>query len=176
MARIGEFEAAARAADPEVEPDTFLFCGQEFTVASEVNIIAIGRFQKAATSGADTEDPESLPLLVDTMASCVIEEDEKRFLDLASKRRVDAEVLLKILGAVMEAQAGRPTQRPADSSAGSSPTTVSSKVLSSSEEPSAPSGDWRDSPFGRRELAAHPELYEGVSTIRDAGRNLLIAN
>jgi hypothetical protein len=171
MARIGEFEAAARVVDPNVELDTFGFCGQEFTIEPEINLVAIGRFQKVANAGGDTDDPDALPLLIDTIASCVIEADEKRFLDLASKRRVDAELLLKIVGAVMEVQAGRPTARPTDSSDGSSKTTPSSREPSSSAAPSAPK-TWRDTPFGKRELAAHPELYEGIGSMAENGRAL----
>jgi hypothetical protein len=156
--RIGEFEVAARAADPERELDTFLFCGQEFTVAPEVNILAIGRFQMAAGEGVDSNDPDALPLLIQTIASCVVEEDENRFLNLATRRRADPDLLLKIVQAVMEAQTGFPTEPPVDSSV-------------------APSGSrtWRDTPFGRRELAAHPELYEDFGSVADQGRALSAA-
>jgi hypothetical protein len=169
--RIGEFEVAARAADPDRELDTFLFCGQEFTVAPEVNILAIGRFQMAAGDGMDSNDPDALPLLIQTIASCVIEEDENRFLNLATRRRADPDLLLKIVQAVMEAQTGLPTEAPADSSPGLSTTSPSSKALSSSVAPSGPR-TWRDTPFGRRELAAHPELYEDMGTVGENGRNL----
>jgi hypothetical protein len=93
---IGEFEVAARAADPDRELDTFIFCGQKFTVEPELNILAIGRFQMAAGDGVDTEDPQALPLMIQTIASCVIEEDEDRFLNLATRRRANPELLLKI--------------------------------------------------------------------------------
>jgi hypothetical protein len=130
--RIGEFEVAARAADPERELDTFLFCGQEFTVAPEVNILAIGRFQMAAGEGVDSNDPDALPLLIQTIASCVVEEDENRFLNLATRRRADPDLLLKIVQAVIESQTGFPTEPPVDSSPGLSTTGASSKALSSS--------------------------------------------
>jgi hypothetical protein len=47
-ALIGEFEAAVKEADPNREPDTFKLQGQTFTVADEPNIIALGRFARAA--------------------------------------------------------------------------------------------------------------------------------
>jgi hypothetical protein len=172
--RIGEFEVAARAADPERELDTFLFCGQEFTVAPEVNILAIGRFQMAAGEGVDSNDPDALPLLIQTIASCVVEEDENRFLNLATRRRADPDLLLKIVQAVMEAQTGFPTEPPVDSSPGLSTTSPSSRALSSSVAPSG-SRTWRDTPFGRRELAAHPELYEDFGSVADQGRALSAA-
>jgi hypothetical protein len=115
-----------------------------------------------------------LATLIDTVASVVVPEDENRFLALASKHRLDAELLLKIVAAVMEAQAGRPTAPSVDSSTGRSATGVNSKVLSSSEAPSGPK-TWRDTPFGQRELAAHPELYADITTVGDAGRALSVA-
>lgn len=171
MARIGEFEVAAREADPEEELDTFLFCGEEFTVEPELNLVALGRFMKAANNGVDSEDPEALPLMIDTVGSCVIEADEKRFLDLASRKRVQPDVLLKIIKTVMEVQSGRPTVSPVDSSGGSSRTSGSSKELLSFEE-SSTRVNWRDTPFGRRELAAVPDLYEGIGSVADHGRSL----
>jgi hypothetical protein len=171
---IGEFEAAVKEADPNREPDTFKLCGETFTVADEPNIVALGMFARSARAGADTEDMESLATLIDTIASVVVPEDETRFLSVASKNRLDAELLLKIVAAVMEAQAGRPTAPSGDSSTGRSETGASSKALSSSEAPSGPK-TWRDTPFGKRELAAHPELYEDIATISDAGRALSVA-
>jgi hypothetical protein len=172
MARIGEFEAAAKAADPDREADTFTLNGAEFTVAEDPNIIALGRFARSARAGADSDDMEGLATLVETVASLVIPEDETRFLDTASKHRVDAPLLMRIITAVLEAQSARPTVSPSDSSDGSSKITVSSRVLSSSVESSPRQQSWRDTPFGRRELAAHPELYEGIGSVEENGRSL----
>jgi hypothetical protein len=172
---IGEFEAAVREADPDREPDTFKLQGQTFTVADQPNIIALGRFARAAREGADSDDMEGLATLIDTVASVVIPEDENRFLDVASKHRLDAELLLKIVAAVMEAQAGRPTEPSSDSSPGRSQTGESSKAISSAPEPSSRRPSWRDTPFGQRELAAHPELYEGFGTVAENGRTLSVA-
>jgi hypothetical protein len=168
---IGEFEVAARAADPDRELDTFIFCGQKFTVEPELNILAIGRFQMAAGDGVDTEDPQALPLMIQTIASCVIEEDEDRFLNLATRRRANPELLLKIVQAVMEVQSGRPTEAPVDSSTGSAEITQSSRALSSSAGPSAPK-TWLDTPFARRELAADPERFADIKSIAEHGAGL----
>lgn len=175
MALIGEFEAAVREADPDRELDTFKLQGETFTVAPEPNIIALGRFARAAREGADSDDMEGLATLIDTVASVVIPEDENRFLDLASKHRLDAELLLRIVAAVMEAQAGRPTEPSSVSSPGRSQTGESSKALSSSAAPSSRPA-WHDTPFGRRELAAYPELYAEMGSVEDNGRNLSVAN
>lgn len=174
---IGEFEAAVREVDPDREPDTFKLCGETFTVADEPNIIALGRFARAARAGADSDDMEGLATLIDTVASVVVPADEERFLDVASKNRLDVELLLKVVSAVMEAQAGRPTAPSSDSSPGRSTTGESSKALSSSPAPSTRRPKWADTPFGRRELdpeTGHPELYEGVMSIAENGRALSI--
>jgi len=169
--RIGEFEAAVKAVDPDAEPDTFTLNGEEFEIADSPNIIALGRFAKAARAGANTEDMESLATLIETVGSCVIAEDENRFLDCASRHRVDPELMLKIVGAVLEAQSGRPTVAPSDSQAGSSTPGVSSRALLSSAASSR--RDWRDTPFGRRELAAVPELYEDFRSVDDNAKTVL---
>jgi hypothetical protein len=167
MALIGEFEAAVNEADPSREPDQFKLNGEIFTVADEINIVALGRFARVARQGATTDDMEGLAALVDTVSSLVIDEDQTRFLDSASKHRAKPELLLEIIQAVLEAQSGHPTQRPSASSAGSSATGPSSKAPSSS----GPS--WRDTPFGRRELAAVPELYQDFLSVEGNGEKVL---
>lgn len=152
MASIGEFEVAVQDADPDREPDTFKLCGETFTVADNVSIVPLGMFAKAASSGLDSSEMEGLAALIDVVSSCVIEEDQARLLSVASKHRADADVLLAVVKAVLESQTGRPTQRPSDSSDGSSTTGASSRAPSSFE-------DWQQTPMGRRELEAAPELY-----------------
>jgi hypothetical protein len=165
---IGEFEAAVAAANPDRESDQFKLNGEVFTIADEVNIVALGRFARVAREGATTDEMEGLAALVDTVESLVIDEDKTRFLDTASKHRVDAGLLLKIVQTVLEAQSGHPTVQPSDSSGGLSTTGPSSRVPSSSGASS-----WRDTPFGRRELAAHPELYEGLASVEENASRVL---
>jgi hypothetical protein len=172
MARIGAFKAAVRAADPDREPDTFTLEDVEFTISPEVNIIALGRFARAARDGGDSDDMEGLAALIDTVSSLVIDEDQNRFLDVASKHRVDGDLLMEIIKAVLESQSGHPTQRPSDSSDGSSTTTPSSRALSSSEVSSVPS--WVNTPFGRRELAANPELYADFTDVSHVDMSQLV--
>ena len=74
--------------------------------------------------------------------------------------------VLRVVGAVLEAQSGYPTEAPSDSSDGASTTTPNSRVLLSSE------ASWRDTPFGRRELEAHPDLYEGLGSVSENGARL----
>lgn len=172
MPIIGEFEAAVKAADPDREPDQFKLQGHTFTIAPEINIIALGRFARAARAGANTDDMEGLASLIDTVASVVIPEDENRFLDVASKHRVDADLLLKIVAAVMEAQSGTPIEPSSDSSGGRSTTGPNSRALSSSEGSSTRTPDWRDTAFARRELAADPNRFADIKSIAEHGADL----
>lgn len=174
MAHLGDFEAAVKAQDETREPDTFGLNGQVFTVADEINIIALGRFARAAREGASTDDMEGLAALIDTVSSLVVPEDENRFLDVCSRSRVDGEFLLNIVQKVLEAQAGHPTEQPSDSSGGLSTTGQSSKVLSSSAE-SSRLPKWVDTPFGRRELAANPDLYKDFVDLESADVSKIVA-
>lgn len=119
MALIGEFEVAARRVT-NAEPDQFRFCGETFTVADKVGIIPLGRFAKAAMSGLDSAEMEGLAAMIDLLADSVIDEDRERFLDTAARNRADAEDLMPIVQAVIQAKTGRPTEPPSDSSVGRS--------------------------------------------------------
>ena len=130
MALIGEFEVAVKAADPNREPDQFKFCGELFTVSERDLTIPMGRFARAASSGLDTAEMDGLSAMIGLLESVVIDEDKTRFLDVAEQNGADGETLFRIVGAVMEAVAGRPTQQSSDSSAGLSTTGVSSKASS----------------------------------------------
>lgn len=169
MANLGEFGVAA--AETNQEPDTFSFCGETFTVATKVGIIPLGRFAQAAASGLDTAEMDGLAALIDVVAGVVVDDDRDRFLSVASKNRASADDLLPIVQAVMEAQSGRPTERPSDSSDGSPTTGESSKELSSSVESSTRTtldDPWAQTPAGRRELAANPDFYADVLPIQKA--------
>lgn len=152
MALLGEFDVAVREDDPNREPDVFILCGETFTVSDHLGIVPLGMFAKAAASGLDTAEMEGLAALIDVVAQCVIESDQERLLSVATKKRADADLLLRIVKAVIEAQTGRPTERPSDSSDGSSTTGASSKAASSFE-------DWQETPLGLRELEANSEKY-----------------
>lgn len=126
MASIGSFEVAARRAEG-VEPDTFDFCGETFTVSDQIGIIPLGRFAKAATSGLDSSEMEGMAAMIDLLGDAVIDADRERFLNTAAKNHASADDLMPIVQAVVQAQTARPTQRSSDSSAGPSTTGTSSK-------------------------------------------------
>jgi len=137
MPSLGDFTVAKKET-PDREPDTFTFCGELFTVAEQVGIVAWGRFAQAAQAGHDTAEMEGLAALIEVVSQIVVDADRDRFLTVASRNRADADDLLAIVRAVMEAQAERPTQQPSDSSAGLSPTPENSKAPSFSAESLSP--------------------------------------
>ena len=160
MANLGEFGAAARDAAPDGEPDTFTFYGETFTVKQRIPSMPMLRFADVAQRGAQAEELEGMAAMYRLITSCIVTEDVARFEQTADEHDCDAEELMEVCGTLYRAVAGRPTQRPSASADGSSTTTESSRAPSSSGASST--RDWRDSPFGRRELAAHPELYADV--------------
>lgn len=172
MVLLGEFGAAARDADPEVEPDTFKFYGAEFTVADRVGAMPLLRFASVAESGTDAEEMEGLAAMHELLRDCLTAGDWPRFQKTAATNKADAKELMEVCGAIYRAVTGRPTLRPSDSADGPSATGESSKVPLSS--PGSSRRNWRDTPFGRRELAAVPELYEDVKPLEDIGRELVL--
>lgn len=170
MALIGEFEVAVRAADPNREPDQFKFCGELFTVSEQVGIIPLAEFAKAAMSGLDTAEMEGLAALLDLLAEVVIDEDQARFLATAKKHRATADDMMPIVQSVIEVISGRPTPQPSDSSVGLSTTGANLRASSSSEV--FYDQEWKNTPFGRREMALNPERYANVKPLNEAAQQV----
>lgn len=170
MANLGEFGSAKREADPDREHDTLTLCGEKFQVADEIDPLALLEFGEAASAGLDGDSPEGMKAMLALIRSAVDETEYSRFRAVVRKNRPSMETLLELAMAVIQRESGRPTVPASGSSAGSSETSESSKALSSSAAPST--RGWRDTPFGRRELAVHPELYEGLGSVAENGRNL----
>jgi hypothetical protein len=161
MASLGEFGSAVREADPDRERDTIQLCGVEFTVAERVDPLAAMEFAEAAANGGDTNSMGGMAAMLSLIRGSIDEGDWPRFRSVVRQHRPDAEVLMELAMACLSRDAGRPTQQVSDSLPGPPPTSESSKAPSSF-------GAWSDSPFGRRELAAHPELYEGLSSTEES--------
>ncbi len=138
MARLGEYGAARREADPDVEPDTFLLCGVEFTASAEVDPLAVLEFAEAAAAGLEGEDAAGMAAMLSLIRSAVEESEWPRFRAVVRRHRPGVDVLIELATAVVQRETGRPTQRPADSSAGPSTTGETSKEPSSSEAPLSP--------------------------------------
>lgn len=163
MANLGEFGAAKQEADPNKERDTITLCGEVFPVADAPDPLAMLDFGEAAAAGFDMESPEGLAAIKGLIRGSIDEEDWTRFRAVVRRHRPSPAALMELAMAVVQREAGRPTEQPSDSSGGSSTTTQNSRELLSSAASS-----WRNSPFGKRELEAHPELYAEVVPLRDA--------
>lgn len=125
MAKVGSF-GAARDRSLQLrnggEPDTFDFCGQEFRVADEVGAMPLLRFAAAADSGLDTEDMAGLVAMMEMVRDCIHPDDWPRFQKVATEEKAGGELLMEVCQGLYAHIAARPTVRPADSSAGPSPT------------------------------------------------------
>lgn len=132
MALIGEFGAAAREEDSNVEPDTFTFYGETFTVAERVGAMPLLRFAAVAEAGTQAEELAGLAAMHELMRDCLAAGDWPRFQKVAADNKAEADELMEVCGAVYAAVTGRPTRRPSASVDGSSETTGSSREPSSS--------------------------------------------
>lgn len=125
-----EFDQAVSEAE-KVEPDTFVFYGEMFTVAEQVSSIPMMRLAKVAASGGDSSDIEGLVALNDFLEQTLADGEFLRFCDVATRNKVSDEALLKVAQRVYEAIAARPTRRQSSSSGGLPSTSPSSKPTSS---------------------------------------------
>lgn len=130
MPKIGEFHAAKREAAPAAEPFTFDFEGQTFTVAAKVGTAPLADFAAAAQAGIDTQEMEGLAAMRTLLHQIVVDEDADRLWRALTVARADEDDMLAIIKAVFEAEMGRPTQQPSDSSVGLSISGASSKESS----------------------------------------------
>lgn len=164
MALIGEFGAAARDADPNVEPDEFRFYGHSFGVAQEVGAMPLLRFAAIADAGTQADELAGLAAMYELLRDCLVPEPVEvatgrmvevegqmvaemrtlhgwpKFQKVAADNKVDADELMRVCGAVYQAITGRPTRRPSASADGSPETTESSREPSFSEA-SSPLGN-----------------------------------
>lgn len=162
MGSLGEFGTAARDVDPDLEPDTFTFYGETFTVKPQVSAMPLLKFADVAQRGTQAEELEGMAAMYRLITSCIVDDDVARFEKVADDHDCQADELMEVCGKLYVAIAGRPTQRPSVSADGSSTTSESSKESSSSEGFSDPTRPWLDSPFARRELAADPHAFDDV--------------
>jgi hypothetical protein len=159
MALLGAFQVAKRQADPNAEPLQFSFEGETFTVADKVGLAPLADFAHAATSGLETSDMEGLAAMRSMLRQVVIDEDSDRLWETITRSRADGDDLMPIIQAVMEAQTGKDTPKPSDSSAGPSSLGPSSK---------------ESSPFGPgvSPIQRDPRVLE-LQTVEQAGLSLV---
>jgi hypothetical protein len=121
----------------------------------------LGEFHVAKRQAAPNAEPlmEGLAAMRTMLRQVVVDEDSDRLWDAITRSRADGDDLMPIVQAVMEAQTGRPTEQPSDSSAGLSTTLVSSK---------------ESSPFGPgvSPIQRDPRVLE-LQTVEQAGLSLV---
>ncbi len=127
------------------------FIGERYAIAERVGLMPLMRFAMTAKAGADADDMEGLAAMYTLIRDCIDPADWQRFETDAIEKKAEAEELLKVVQDVIQALTARPTQRPADSSAGPQTTSENSK------EPS-------HLPEGSGELVSITELLQARST------------
>lgn len=132
MPSLGDFTAFDNAAEQagQVEPDTFTFHGETFTVAEQVSSIPMMRLAKLASGGLNSSEVEGLLALHDFLEQTLVEGDFTRFCDVALRHKVSDDTILAIAQKVYTVIAGRPTKRLPSSTPGQPPTSRNSKPLS----------------------------------------------
>ena len=135
---LGSFGAALRELDDDREPDTFVFCGEEFAVVDRIPSMLM--LQLGASVTGKVPEAEGLTAMWEALR-CSLTVPARgdapadgsgfdRFYKLAVERRAYIEDIMKLTFALFEAEAGRPTGRPADSHVGPSSTSPSSSPSS----------------------------------------------
>jgi hypothetical protein len=127
---VHQTQAAAEGVQAgDVRKVTFL--GAEFATAEKIGLMPLMRFAAAAKAGLDSDDMDGLAALYTLIQDCIDPADWPRFERHATDTKAEADDLMKVVQTVIEALAARPTQRPADSSAGPPSTSAPSKGISS---------------------------------------------
>ncbi|MFC7276222.1 hypothetical protein ACFQS1_19695 [Paractinoplanes rhizophilus] len=146
MASLGSFAAAAREYEAPIEPDTFDFAGETFTVRGRIPgmvHLTVGASMSGKVSGADFA-----AALMETIRHAltapeheadgkVLAEDESewlRFYHHAVEVGAEPEQIRSLAYALLGSESGRPTERRSTSSTGS-PRTSTSSSSSSSDSP-----------------------------------------
>jgi hypothetical protein len=140
----------------EAEPLTVEFSGESFAIADKIGLMPLMRFAKTAKAGADSEDLEGLVAMYDLLEQVIDPADWDRFVNVASRDRVDGETLMSVVGKAIKAMTGRPTQRSSDSSDG--PTSI----------PGNSAGDSSSQVVARLEEQGRPDLALVVEMARSA--------
>lgn len=108
------------------------FLGSDYRMAEKIGLMPLMRFAHVSSKGLDSDDMEGLAAMYTMIQDCIDPADWKRFEADAIEKKAEAEDLFGVVKRVIEILSARPTQRPADSSAGPQPTSVNSKASSSS--------------------------------------------
>lgn len=97
---------------------TFQYFDQEFTFAEEIDQFAVVEFAEAVDNGIEAEGLRGMAVAWRLALGCVAEDDQARFRQVSRKNKAKADDYLAVFRDRLAADAERPTQAPADSSAG----------------------------------------------------------
>lgn len=108
------------------------FKGERFALPDRFNYRVFIRFMRAAADGVDTDTLAGMVMLDQMLDAVLRPEDVARFDRVCAEHGAEIEELMEYAMSVVTAVTGRPTRRPADSSAGSPTTSGKSAGGSSS--------------------------------------------
>lgn len=108
------------------------FLGSDYLMAEKIGLMPLMRFAHVSSKGLDSGDMEGLAAMYTMIQDCIDPADWKRFEADAIEKKAEAEDLFDVVKRVIEILSARPTQRPAESSAGPRLTSENSKASSSS--------------------------------------------
>ncbi|WP_328344785.1 hypothetical protein [Micromonospora sp. NBC_00421] len=133
---VHEIQARAEGVDVVGGGQKVTFMGEDYRIADRVGLMPLMRFAVAARSGMESDDMEALAAMYSLIKDCIDAPEWARFERDATDKKADQDDLLKVVTDVIQVLTARPTQRPADSSAGPQPTSPTSKGNSPSTGPS----------------------------------------
>lgn len=155
---VHELQARAEGVDIVGGAQKVTMLGEDYRIAERVGLMPLMRFAMTAKAGANADDMEGLAAMYTLIRDCIDPTEWDRFQADAIDKKAEADDLMKVVQDVIQTLSARPTQRPADSSAGPQTTSESSKASS----PSMPAG--RTAPEGAGELVSITELLAARST------------
>lgn len=127
---VHELQAAVEGVPTD---GTIEYGGTRYRVAEKVAAMALAKLAKIGQQGTDANNMAGLAAMHDALRAVIHRDDWNRFEQATLDNYADGDMLMELFNAALEAIAARPTQRSTDSSAGPSPTSVSSKDTSSSK-------------------------------------------
>lgn len=135
MARLGQIEALRR--DPSSEKDTFSLLGEDLELLHRPSgLDALEWSALASESSDDEEKAAELGVKMAAAAHRLLKKSltpaaYERFSGLCDEHELGLDVVFQTVGLLIGAAAGRPTQKPSDSSDGQS--SISTSSLSDAE-------------------------------------------
>ncbi len=153
MPSIGSFSTAVREADEAVEPLTFEYNGEEFTLGDHLPALPFMRLYELGKNGASADDPESIITMFAVLRGCMKDEAEYARFEKAASRE-DGGVLFDICDKVIEGLMSRPTSPSSDSSDGRSKSSKRSSKQSGKRVSTANVGDELSAKRAANESAA----------------------